>query len=124
MPFGGKVFWIGTQYFMFEVVLTVNNSTIPVMSEVNLLGVTYDNMLNFGEQVRSNKEKLQRRNNILKKIAGSDWGCAKETLTVTYKAIGRSVFNYGARIWASAISKTNEPPANATTLLLAQLLVV
>ena len=42
------------------------------MSEVKLLGVTYDNMLNFGEQVRSNKEKLQKRNIILKKIAGSD----------------------------------------------------
>ena len=32
------------------------------------------------KHLRSTKEKLQKLNNILKKIAGSDWGCTKETL--------------------------------------------
>ena len=64
-------------------------------------------MLTFGEHVRSTKEKLQKRNNILKKIAGSDRRCTKETLSVTYKAIVRSVLNYGAPYWASTISNTN-----------------
>ena len=34
-------------------------------------------------------------------------GCTRETLLVTYKAIGRSVLNYGAPIWASTISNTH-----------------
>ena len=61
-------------------------------------------MLNFGEHVRSIKKKLQKRNNILKKIAGSDWGCTKETLSVTYKAIGRSVLKFSVPIWGSIVS--------------------
>ena len=64
-------------------------------------------MPNIGDHLTSNKEKLQKRNKLLKKIAGSDWGCTKETLSVTYKANGWSVLNYGAPIWASTISNTN-----------------
>ena len=91
----------------FDSHLTIKNSPKPVKSKVKVLGVTFDSMLNFGEHVRSTKEKFQKRNNILKKIAGSDWGCTKETLSLTYKAIGRSVLNHGAPIWASTISNTN-----------------
>ena len=91
----------------FDPHLTFNNSPIPVKSIVKVLGVTFDSMLNFGEYVKSINEKLQKRNNILKKIAGSDWRCSKETLSVTYKAIAWSILKYGAFIWASTISNTN-----------------
>ena len=53
------------------------------------------------------KRKYKSASNILKKIAGSDWGCTKETLSVTYKVNGRNVLHYGAPIWASTISNTN-----------------
>ena len=33
--------------------------------------------------------------------------CTKETLSLTYKAIGQSVLNYGAPNWASTLSSTN-----------------
>ena len=39
--------------------LTINNSPIPVKSKFKVLGVTFDSALNFGEHVRSTKEKLQ-----------------------------------------------------------------
>ena len=70
---------------------TINNSPIPVKSKFKVLGVTFGSMLNLREHVRNTKEKLQKSINILKKIAGSDWGdarCTKETLSVSYKAIG------------------------------------
>ena len=63
-------------------------------------------MLSFAEHTKNTKDKLLKRNNILRKVAGQDWGCAKETLQVTYKAIGRSVLNYGAPIWTPSLSKT------------------
>ena len=75
---------------------TINNSPIPVKSKVKVLGVSFRSMLNFGEHVRSTKEKLQKRNSIVKTTSGNDWGCTKETLSVTYKAIGLSILNYGA----------------------------
>ena len=65
----------------FDPHLTITNSPIPVMSKFNLQGVTFVSLLNSGEHARSTKEKLQKRTNILKKIACSDWGCLKETLS-------------------------------------------
>ena len=35
------------------------------------------------ENMYKHQRKLQNLNNIVKKIAGSDWGCTKETLSVT-----------------------------------------
>ncbi|KAI5730864.1 hypothetical protein M8J77_001059 [Diaphorina citri] len=52
-------------------------------------------------------QRVRQRNNILKCLAGTSWGKDKETLTVTYKAIGRSLLNYAAPIWTPQISNTN-----------------
>ena len=87
--------------------LFINNLLIPVKSKFKVLAVIFDSRLIFEEKIRSTKEKLQKRNNILKKFGGSGWGCTKQTLSVTYKAIGRSVLYNGAPIWACRISKTN-----------------
>ena len=35
---------------------------------------------------------------------GSDWGCTKEVLLSTYKAIGHSVINYALPIWTPSLS--------------------
>ena len=43
----------------------------------------------------------------MKKLAGTIWGCFKETLTTSYRAIGRSVLNYAAPIWSYSLSDTN-----------------
>ena len=56
------------------------------------------NFLNFWRTCKQLPKKLQKRNNILKKIAGSDWGCSNGTLLLTYKAIFRSTLNYGAPV--------------------------
>ena len=53
----------------------------------------------------STKENFQKRNNALEKITGSDG--LRKRLSVTYKAVGRRVLNYGALIGASTISNTN-----------------
>ena len=63
-------------------------------------------MLNFGEYERSTKEKLQNAIKYWKRLMVAT-GDAQKTLSVTYKAIGRSILNYGAPIWASTISNTN-----------------
>ena len=43
----------------------------------------------------------------MKSLAGSTWGQDKETLIFTYKAIGRSVLEYGAPIWRPVIKDNN-----------------
>ena len=59
------------------------------------------------EHVKQACEKVQNRNNVLKKLAGTSWGCTKETLSTSYKAIGRSVINYAAPIWTPDVSQSN-----------------
>ena len=74
------VFTTWSKEAYFDPHLIIYNSPIPVKSKVKVLGITYDSTLNFGEHVKSKKEKSQNCNNILKKTAGSDGGCTKETL--------------------------------------------
>ena len=41
---------------------------------------------------------------MLKALAGTAWGCTKEVLLNTYKAIGRSVLSYAAPVWSPTLS--------------------
>lgn len=43
----------------------------------------------------------------MKSIAGSDWGQEKENFVLTYKALGRSILEYGNPVWSSIISESN-----------------
>ena len=63
----------------FDPHLTTNISTVPVNSTVKVLGVIFVSTLNFGENARGTKVKLQKRKNARKKIGCSDGGCTKET---------------------------------------------
>ncbi len=64
-------------------------------------------MHNFGQHAIKTKKKVQQRTNVLKCLAGTDWGKSKETIVNTYKAIGRPVLNYGSPVWTPSLSKTN-----------------
>ena len=52
-------------------------------------------------------ERVSSRNNILKALAGTSWGKQKETLLMTYKAVGRSIINYTPPVWSTNIRATN-----------------
>ena len=51
--------------------------------------------------------RVSNRNNILKALADTTWRQQKETILMTYKAIGRSVANYGAPVWSTNASATS-----------------
>ena len=42
-----------------------------------------------------------------KALAGTNWGEQKETLLLTYKALGRSIANYAAHVWSTNASDTS-----------------
>ena len=52
-------------------------------------------------------ERVSSRNNILKVLAGTSWGQQKETLLMTYKAVGRSIINYASPVWSTNLRDTN-----------------
>ena len=44
--------------------------------------------------------RSDKRNDMLKALAGSSWGHDKETLPMTYNALGKSIANYAAPVWS------------------------
>ena len=51
--------------------------------------------------------RVTKRNNGLKALAGTNWGQQKETLLLTYKALERSIVNYAALVWSTNASDTS-----------------
>ena len=77
-------------------------------------------MLTFCAHGKSVQNKMQARTNILKSLARSSWGKDKETLNITYKAIGRSIccsICYAAPIWSPQLRSSSwnniQKPQNA-----------
>jgi hypothetical protein len=87
--------------------VSIRGDLLPLNERPKVLGVTFDKMFTFADHCRATAGKVDRRNNILRALAGTDWGQQKETLLVTFKAIGRSITNYGAPIWSPVASDTS-----------------
>ena len=90
-----------------ELEIYIKNTKVPTVRNPKILGVIWDNLLNFGHHAQYIKSRLAQRNNILRALAGTSWGQNKETLSLTYKAIGQSIVNYACPIWIPNLSHSN-----------------
>ena len=52
-------------------------------------------------------DRIDKRNNMLKVLAGSSWGQDKETLLLTYNALGKSIASYAAPVWSTNTSNSS-----------------
>ena len=85
----------------------IDGEIVPTVKKPKFLGITFDNLLSFNQHASDIKTKVQGKNNVLKALAGSDWGKEKETIVNTYKAIGRPLLNYCSNIWTPSLSSTS-----------------
>ena len=85
----------------------IENSHLPLVKCPRILGVYLDPSLSFNKHSQYVAERVSGRNNILKALAGTSWGQQKETLLMTYKAVGRSIINYSAPVWSPNLHDTN-----------------
>ena len=72
-----------------------------------VLGVTLDTHLTFSQHCNNIAINVQRRNNVLKALTCSTYGCDEEALLTKYQAIGRSILSYNCPVWTSSLSDTN-----------------
>ena len=79
-----------------------------------MLGVTLDTHLTFTQHCKNIAVNIQQRNNVLNALAGSTWGCDKETLLMTNQEIGRSILTatattqyYCSPVWTPSLCDTN-----------------
>ena len=61
--------------------------------------MTLDPQLTFGPHAKAQVDKMGSRMNVMKAVAGTDWGGAQEDLELTYKAIGASMTTYAAPVY-------------------------
>ena len=45
--------------------------------------------------------RVSKRNNVVLPLTATNWGQQKETLLMTYKALGRKIVNYPAPVWST-----------------------
>ena len=83
------------------------DQVLPLKKKPKVLGVTLDTQFTFTQHCNNIAVKVKQRNNVLKALAGSTWGCEKETMLTTYQAIGLSIFSYCCSIWTPSHRDTN-----------------
>jgi hypothetical protein len=72
----------------------IKNSRFP-----KYLGVTLDRTLTYNEHLTKTAAKLKTRNNIIQKLANSEWGADSNTLRISTIALTRSVADYCSPVW-------------------------
>ena len=87
--------------------ILIEDSQLPLVQYPKIFGVHLDTSLSFNKHSSHVAERVSSRNNILKALAGTSWGQQKETLLMTYKAVGRSIINYAAPVWSTNLRDTN-----------------
>ena len=66
-----------------------------------------DPSLSFHKHCNYVSDRIDKRNNMLKALAGSSWGQEKETLLLTYNALGKSIASYAAPVWSTNASDSS-----------------
>ena len=79
--------------------LTINNQNIAYVTHYKYLGVTLDQKLKFNEHFLDIIQRCSRRINIMKCIAGQDWGADRRTLLQLYKTLIRPIIDYNGFLY-------------------------
>ena len=79
--------------------LTIFSREIPYCNSVKLLGLLMDSKMQWHEHINSLKSLIIQRLCILKRLAGSKWGCHPKIILDFYKLYIRSNIEYGIQIF-------------------------
>ena len=86
--------------------IKISDAKLPLVRNPKLLGVYLDTFFSFNTHCVQVANRVSKRN-VLKALAGTNWGQQKETLLLTYRALGRSIANYAAPVWSTNASDTS-----------------
>ena len=79
--------------------ITIQQLLGNVKESNKILGVRFDKMNSFSNNLDSVNVRCQKGLQILKVLAGQEWGQSKEILLMTYKATIRPLIDYCCPIW-------------------------
>ena len=79
------------------------------------LGVGLDRTLSYKKHIHNTKMKVDTRNNLLKRLSKSKWGCNASTIRITALALSYSATPYACPVWArSSHASKLDPELNDT----------
>lgn len=84
-----------------ETTLKVNGEPIKIAKTVKFLGLVFDTKLSWNAHIAYIQEKCKKRLNLMRMISGQNWGASKTSLLIIYRALVRSVLDYGATAYNS-----------------------
>ena len=87
--------------------IKISDAELPLVRNPKLLVVYLVTFFLFNTHCVQVANRVSKRNNVLKALAGTNWGQQKETLLLTYKTLGRSIANYAAPVWSTNASDTS-----------------
>jgi len=83
----------------------LNGAEVVREKNPRFLGVTFDSRLFFQTHVSGVVERAEKRVNMLRCLAGRDWGWKRETMRRTYLSLVQSVLLYGSNAWGPWLSE-------------------
>ena len=83
------------------------------------LGVSLDRTLGYKQHIHNTKMKVATRNNLLKKLSNSKWGCNASTIRKTALALSYSAAEFACPVWTrSPHASKLDPELNIIIILL------
>ena len=87
--------------------ITLEDTQLPLERSPKIMGVILDPSISFHKHCKYVSDMIDKRNNMLKTLAGSSWGQDRETLLLAYNALGNSIASYAAPVWSTNASNSS-----------------
>jgi len=85
-----------------ELSLSFSGEKVKYEACPKYVGVHPDRTLSYKTHLLHTKSKISSRNNIIRKLAGTSWGCDAATLRTSALALSYSVADYCSPVWANS----------------------
>ena len=82
--------------------LTLDGIVLRKEDQQTYLGITYDKRLTWSQHISGAEAKARRKLHIMRKLAGTQWGCSAEVLKQVYQGTVRPHLEQGSSAWISA----------------------
>ena len=82
--------------------LKVNGKLLKMDKKVKFLGMIFDQKLTWDEHVSYIEDRCKGRLNLMRSLTGTKFGASKRCLLTIYRALIRSVLDYGAIAYDTA----------------------
>ena len=88
--------------------IILEDTQLPQECSPKILGGIMDPSLSFHRHCNYVSDRIDKINNMLKALSGPSWWQEKETLLLTYNALGKSIASYASPVWSTNASEDGD----------------